>query len=123
MESFKKLTAVLSSDFDKYLLEHLDVGEQIPRNALIVFQVEGNEEYNRWSRELAKKYREKNQNVIFVRVKGLRPSVSRLIEPKLEKVNFQQAEGLDARSAGTRFQGFAVRLMNGSVKPINNFRK
>lgn len=88
MESFKKLTAVLSSDFDKYLLEHLDVGEQIPRNALIVFQVEGNEEYNRWSRELAKKYREKNQNVIFVRVKGLRPSVSRLIEPKLEKVNF-----------------------------------
>ena len=88
MESFKKLTAVLSSEFDKYLLEHLDVGEQIPRNALVVFQVEGNEEYNRWSRELAEKYREKNQNVVFVRVKGLRPALSRLIEPKLEKVTF-----------------------------------
>ena len=61
------------------------MGEQTPHNALVVFQVEGNEEFNRWSRELAKKNKEKDQNVIFVRVKGLRPTLSRLIEPKVEK--------------------------------------
>ena len=86
MEYFSEFTAVLSSEFDKYVLEHLEVGEQIPRNAHVVFQVEGNEEYNRWSRELAKKHKENDQSVIFVRVKGLHPALSRLIEPKVEKV-------------------------------------
>ncbi|MEW6686884.1 MAG: DUF5647 family protein [Candidatus Edwardsbacteria bacterium] len=86
MESFKKVNAALASEFDMYLLEHSEIAEQIPQNALIVFQIEGNTEFNRWAMQLAEKNQENNQPIILVKIKGLRPVVSRLIEPKLEPV-------------------------------------
>ena len=85
MEVFKKLVAILSSEFDKYVLEHPEIGRKIPKNALLVFQMEGNEKFNKWGRELATKYQEKKQNIVFVHIKGLRPTISRLIEPRVEK--------------------------------------
>lgn len=87
MESFKKLNATLASEFDMYLLEHSEIAEQIPQNALIVFQIEENEEFNRWAKELAERNRENDQPIILVKIKGLRPVISRLIEPKLEPVS------------------------------------
>lgn len=85
-DSFKKLVSILSSEFDKYLMEHPEVSQKIPKNALLVFQLEGSNEFNEWSKELSRKYQEKEQPLLFVYIKGLKPSLSRLIEPKLEKV-------------------------------------
>ena len=86
MEVFKKMVIILSSEFDKYLIENPEVSREIPKNALLVFQLEGSNEFNKWSKELSKKYQEKGQSLIFVYIKGLKPSLSRLIEPKLEKI-------------------------------------
>lgn len=86
MESFKKLNTTLASEFDMYLLEHPEIGEQIPQNTLIVFQIQGNEEFNRWTMDLAKRNHEDEQPIIIVKTKGLRLAISRLIEPKLEPV-------------------------------------
>jgi len=86
MEVFKKMVSILSSEFDKYLIENPEASREIPKNTLLVFQLEGSNEFNKWSKKLAKKYQEKEQSLIFVYIKGLKPSLSRLIEPKLEKI-------------------------------------
>jgi len=84
MESYKKMTALLASEFDRYLLEHPSVGKKIPRNALIVFRVDGEPGFNRWSERLALKHREENQPVVYVRVKDFQ-TASSLKEVLLEK--------------------------------------
>ena len=45
--------------------------------------VEGEEEYNAWSRQIAARQREQYQSVVFVKVKGLKPDKSRLIKPEI----------------------------------------
>jgi hypothetical protein len=45
--------------------------------------VEGDDEYNEWSRQLAERQREPGQPVIYVKVKGLKPARSRLIKPEV----------------------------------------
>ncbi len=82
--SFKEMVSILSSEFDKYL-----ISGGISRNfqkCTSCFQLEGSNEFNEWSKELSRKYQEKEQPLLFVYIKGLKPSLSRLIEPKLEKI-------------------------------------
>lgn len=75
----------LSSEFSKYLLDCPELEKQIPEGAQIVFLVESDPELTRRNQELARDYRKNGQPVVFVRVKGVRPEHSRLIEPRLEK--------------------------------------
>lgn len=84
MESYKKMAALLSSEFDRYLLKHSVIAKRLPKNALVVFQVAGEEGFNRWSEKLALKYREPNQTVMYVKVKGFQTS-SVLKDVMLEK--------------------------------------
>ena len=49
----EKKHAILVTEFDRYIVEHPEVAARIPQNAQIVLQIEGDEEYNAWSRELA----------------------------------------------------------------------
>ena len=56
---------------------------QIPPNAQVVLQVEGEDEYNEWSGQLAERQREEGQQAIYVKVKGLKPAKSRLIKPEV----------------------------------------
>jgi len=79
----EKKHAILVTEFDRYIVEHPEVAARIPQNAQIVLQIEGDEEYNAWSRELAERQREREQPVVFVKVKGLRPAKSRLIKPEV----------------------------------------
>ena len=74
---------ILVTEFDRYVVEHPELAEQIPPNAQIVLQVEGDEEYNRWSIQLAEKQRERDQPFVFVKIKGLMPAKSRLIKPEV----------------------------------------
>lgn len=75
----------ISHEFSKYLLNHFEIEDEIPPNALIVFIVEDDPELSQKNIEMSRTHREPNQPIIFVKIKGIRPSEeSRLIEPHLE---------------------------------------
>ena len=78
----KNLT--LSTEFDLYLLDHPEVAEQIPKNALIVLLPEDDQDLCTYNLENAKKKKEPGQKVVYVKIRGLEPPRSRLISPELE---------------------------------------
>lgn len=79
----EKRHAILMTEFDRYVREHPRFATKIPHNAQVVLQIEGDEQYNAWSRELAQKQREPGQPVICVCIQGLKPVRSRIIRPIL----------------------------------------
>jgi len=83
MDILEKKHAILATEFDRYVIEHPEFAVNIPRNAQIILQVEGDEEYNKWSRQLAERQREPGQRVVYVKVKGLKPAKSRLLKPEV----------------------------------------
>lgn len=83
IDILEKKQAILVTEFDRYVMEHPEFAVKIPQNAQIVLQIEGDEEYNEWSRELAERQRQPSQLVVCVKVKGLRPVKSRLIKPEV----------------------------------------
>lgn len=83
MDVLERKHAILVTEFDRYVIEHPEFAAEIPPNAQVVLQVEGDDEYNGWSRHLAEKQREEGQPVIYVKVKGLKPAKSRLIKPEV----------------------------------------
>ncbi|MBC8182945.1 hypothetical protein H8E88_17715 [candidate division KSB1 bacterium] len=76
MTEYSKLAALISSEFNKYLVEHEEVADKIPQNALVVFQVENERKFNKWSRDISQRNREKNQPLIFVNIKKWRQKAS-----------------------------------------------
>jgi len=72
MTAYSKLTALLSSEFNRYLIEHGEVAEMVPKGALVIFQIEGETSFNKWSREMSRRNREKGQMLVYVRVKKWR---------------------------------------------------
>jgi len=87
IDILEKKHAILVTEFDRYVMEHDKFAAEIPENAQVVLQVDGDEEYNRWSKQLAEDQREENQTVIFVTVKGLKPARSRLVKPILNRTS------------------------------------
>ena len=84
-DMLEKKHAIFVTEFDRYVMEHDEFAAEIPQNAQIVLQVEGDEEYNKWSRQLAERQKEANQIVVCVTVKGLKPAKSRLMKPVLNR--------------------------------------
>lgn len=85
MKPYSKLVAMLSSEFQKYLMKNPDIESQIPENALVIFQIEGEELFNKWCREVSMKNREKGQAVVTVVIRGWREA------PFLEDVRVEKA--------------------------------
>jgi len=83
IDIFEKKHSILVAEFDRYVMEHPEFAVGIPQNGQIVLQLEGDEEYNEWSRKLAEKQREIGQPFLYVKVKGLKPVKSRLIKPEV----------------------------------------
>jgi hypothetical protein len=75
--------ALLIQEFNQYLFDHPEFLERIPQGAVVVLQLEGDEVYNRWSRRVAQKTREKNQPLAFIEIRQLAPARSRLVRPRL----------------------------------------
>lgn len=75
----------LTAEFAKYLVEHPEVDSRLPEEAFIYFQIDGESEFNRYSRELAqRRSRDDGLTPVTVHVKGLfPPQGSRLIEPTI----------------------------------------
>ena len=75
----------LSAEFSKYLLTHPELETQIPEGSQVVFLLDSDPELSRKNLALAKKQKGRGQSVLFVRARGLREELSRLIDPLLEK--------------------------------------
>jgi Family of unknown function (DUF5647) len=58
-------------EFEKYVLEHPEITEKIPRNAVVFMKVAGDEKFNLWSERQAKKQAKKGAPLISVTVKRM----------------------------------------------------
>ena len=77
---------MLIKEFDRYVLEHPEFIDKIPNNALIVMQIEGDDEFNNWARETARSVAEKDNPVVYVIITEMKPVRSRIEKLKLELV-------------------------------------
>ena len=80
MNVFEQKNAELVTEFDRYVREHPDFADRIPDNALVAMLVEGDEEFNQWSQEGAKRQAEKGQPIVYVKIKRIQPISSRIEE-------------------------------------------
>ena len=83
MNVFEQKNTELVTEFDRYVREHPDFAERIPDHALVAMLVEGDEQFNRWSREGAKRQAEKGQTVVYVKIKRIQPVRSRIQEMEI----------------------------------------
>jgi len=76
----------LSTEFDKLVVGNERLASMIPSGAAIMFQVAGETEFNRRAVAIAQERHrhEPSLPIMVVRVDGLTPSTSRLINPHLE---------------------------------------
>lgn len=74
----------LSTEFNRYVLEHPEFAEKIPENAQVVLLPDYDPELCQANLEIAKKQREPSQPVVYVRIEKLKSQKSRLINPRIE---------------------------------------
>jgi hypothetical protein len=72
-------------EFEKYVLEHPEITEKIPRDAVVFMKVAGDEKFNLWSERQAKKQAKKGAPLISVTVKKMGPVHSRIEGLALER--------------------------------------
>ena len=73
----------LSTEFELYLLDHPELEEQIPDNALVVLLPEYDRELSKTNLEIAERNREETQPVVYVKVHRLRKSRIESLELKV----------------------------------------
>ncbi len=83
MNIFEQKNSQLVTEFDRYVLQHPQFTDAIPSGAIVVMQLEGDEPFNEWSRQMAQRQVEPGQATVFVRIKKLRPIHSRIEELEL----------------------------------------
>jgi len=86
MNLFEQKNTELIKEFNRYVREHPDFAEQIPNDAIVILQLEGDEEFNAWARGLAERRRSEGHPIVLVRIKKLKPLRSRIERLALEKV-------------------------------------
>ena len=82
-QEFFERNLILTTEFDRYLLAHPEMAEQVPSNAQIVLLPQDDPELCEKNREVAAAQREPGQPVVHVHIERLAPSVSRLVNPHL----------------------------------------
>ena len=78
MNVFEQKNSDLVTEFDRYVREHPEFADQIPDGALVAVLLEGDEEFNRWSRDGAQRQAEQGQPIVYVKIKQLEPVRSRI---------------------------------------------
>lgn len=72
------LALSLSFEFQKYLMAHPEVADEVPEDAVVIFELGDRRAFNQWARETARAQARPGQSVITVRVRNLAPPVSRI---------------------------------------------
>jgi len=85
-KAYVEKNSMLVKEFDRYVLEYPEFADQLPDNALVVMQVEGDEEFNRWARETAQRAAEKDTPIVYVTITELKPVRSRIEKLRLDLV-------------------------------------
>jgi hypothetical protein len=83
-EKLVKKNIELSSEFGKYMLDNPELAARIPKEAVIIFIDESDSQLTQYNLSLAKQAEKEGRPIIKVRIKGLAPETTRLLEPKLE---------------------------------------
>ncbi len=86
MNAFEQKNTELIKEFNRYVREHPKFAEQIPNDAIVILQLEGDEEFNRWAWQLAERRRAEGAPMVMVKIKKLRPLRSRIARLELEQV-------------------------------------
>lgn len=74
MNEFRHFLSMLSVEFQKYLVDHQDVAAKVPKNAVVCFEVEGEDAFNHWHQTVSQRNREPNQPCVKVQVEAFRSS-------------------------------------------------
>ncbi|MBI5789171.1 MAG: hypothetical protein HZA78_09990 [Candidatus Schekmanbacteria bacterium] len=72
MNNYADFLTMVSTEFHRYLMENEKLKVAIPANALIIFQIDGENGFNDWHKKISLKNREINQPIIYVNVKKWR---------------------------------------------------
>jgi len=72
MSDYSKFTAMLASEFHRYLMEDEKRTPKLPENVLLIFQVDGEDDFNRWHKEMSIRNKEADQPVAYVHLKKWR---------------------------------------------------
>ena len=76
---------ILSTEFSKYIFEHPEWDDEIPKGAQVVLLPEYDKELSDYYLMIAEKQREKGQPVVYVRIEELlAPRFSRVSKAELE---------------------------------------
>ena len=81
---FVEKNTTLVREFDRYIQEYPEFADKLPNNALIVMQIEEDEEFNKWARETAQNVAEKDNPILYVTITELKPVRSRIEKLRLE---------------------------------------
>jgi hypothetical protein len=87
MKNYADFLTMLSSELHRYLMENEESVKDLPENALVVFQVEGEADFNRWNKETSLRNREKGQQISYVHVRKWRKHSA------IQEVSFTSAAG------------------------------
>lgn len=84
-ETFAQRQMELTAEFARYVIDNPDVDASLPEDSYVYFHVDGEPEFNEYSRQLAeRREREEGVTAVCVRLKGLAPPQgSRLIDPQI----------------------------------------
>ncbi len=75
----------LSAEFSRYLFEHAELENAIPKEAEIVLLPDHDQELKKFNLELGKQIEETGGKVAYVTIKGMRPkTLSRIEKIELE---------------------------------------
>jgi hypothetical protein len=67
---------MISTEFHRYAMENEEFANSIPANSLVIFQVEGENDFNKWHKEKSLRNLEKGQPISFVHLKKWRKNSS-----------------------------------------------
>jgi hypothetical protein len=85
MNIMERKNTELIKEFNRYIREHPEFADSIPNNTVVAMQLEKDEEFNKWSRELAKSQAHKGQSIVYIRIKKMRPVRSRIEKLEIAK--------------------------------------
>ena len=79
-----KKNVEIGLEFSRLVLAHPELGEKIPEDAMVVFEVADDPTLTAYNRALAKRNKAPGQPVVTVRIKGLAPT--RLVRPTVSRI-------------------------------------
>ena len=85
MNVMERKNTDLIKEFNRYIREHPEFADSIPDNAIVIMQLEGDEDFNKWSLKLVKSHVENGKPLVYVRIKRIKPIRSRIEELELKQ--------------------------------------